>query len=207
MAEQHEVVRRSDLIPGDQFVIEDAETIKVIADPLRLRLMLETIDAPRTVKELAATLDVPQTRLYYHMKLLEKHGLISVAGRRMVSGIEERSYRSPANGWTISKDLMADAVFSGLLAALFDLTRAELEMALANSNAEPGNAESDVPLLTFTRLWLSEDEVIEVQRGFQQVLERFATSEPGPGKSEYNGAFTLYRTKLRPTEEPSVDAP
>jgi DNA-binding transcriptional ArsR family regulator len=168
--------------------------------------MLETIDAPRTVKELAAKLGVPQTRLYYHVKLLEKHGLIYVAGRRMVSGIEERSYRSPANGWTISKDLMADAVLSGLLAALFDLTRAELEIALANSASEPGEPDGDVPLLTFTRLWLSSDEVATVQRGFQEVLERFATSEPGPGKSEYNGAFALYRT-TRPTMERLADAP
>ena len=198
--------RRADLIPGDQFVIEDPETIKVVADPLRLRLMLETIDAPRTVKELAATLGVPQTRLYYHMKLLEKHGLIHVVGRRMVSGIEERSYRSPSNGWTISKDLMADAVMSGLLAALFDLTRAELEIALANVKTEPGEPDSDVPVLTFTRVWLAEEDVAEFQRGIQDVLERFAMSEPGPGRSEYNGAFALYRTKMRPAEEHPDDA-
>jgi hypothetical protein len=96
---------------------------------------------------------------------------------------------------------------SGLLATLFDLTRAELEIALANSASEPGEPDSDVPLLTFTRVWLSSDDVGVIQQGFQEVLARFATSEPGPGKSEYNGAFALYRTKTRPTEERLADAP
>jgi DNA-binding transcriptional ArsR family regulator len=58
-------------VPGGeeetQFVIEDVATLKALADPLRLRLMNLLATHPRTVKELASIVGVPQTRLYYHV--------------------------------------------------------------------------------------------------------------------------------------------
>src|SRR5688572_2626952 len=93
-----------------QFVLESLDAIKAVADPLRIRILFETTYFSRTVKELAALLDVPQTRLYYHVKLLERHGLLTVVERRMVSGIEERRYQSPTNGFTISPKLIGEAV-------------------------------------------------------------------------------------------------
>src|SRR5918999_142666 len=94
----------------EQVVLEDVDALRAVADPLRLRILFETTYTGRTVKELAALLGVPQTRLYYHVKLLQRHDLLSVVERRMVSGIEERRYRSAAGGFTISPSLLGEAV-------------------------------------------------------------------------------------------------
>ncbi|MFB7377529.1 ArsR/SmtB family transcription factor [Kitasatospora purpeofusca] len=79
--------------------VEDAATLKALADPLRLAildvLMAAVGTGPLTAKEIAAALDEPQTKLYRHIKQLEKAGLIRVAGTRLVSGIVESRY-SPA---------------------------------------------------------------------------------------------------------------
>ncbi|MFD4909361.1 ArsR/SmtB family transcription factor [Kitasatospora purpeofusca] len=79
--------------------VEDAATLKALADPLRLAildvLMAAAGTGPLTAKEIAAALDEPQTKLYRHIKQLEKVGLIRVAGTRLVSGIVESRY-SPA---------------------------------------------------------------------------------------------------------------
>ncbi|MFE6751346.1 ArsR/SmtB family transcription factor [Kitasatospora purpeofusca] len=79
--------------------VEDAATLKALADPLRLAildvLMAAAGTGPLTAKEIAAALDEPQTKLYRHIKQLEKAGLIRVAGTRLVSGIVESRY-SPA---------------------------------------------------------------------------------------------------------------
>src|ERR1700757_2392666 len=91
----------------EEFVIEDVDTLKVLADPVRLRIHFE-LEEPRTVKELAAALHMPQTRLYYHVKRLEKAGLIGVVSRRTVSGIEERTYRTTARSTTVSPTLGAE---------------------------------------------------------------------------------------------------
>jgi predicted ArsR family transcriptional regulator len=47
-----------------------------------------------SVKELAAELDEPQTKLYRHVRQLEAVGLIKVASTRMVSGILEQRYQA-----------------------------------------------------------------------------------------------------------------
>ncbi|WP_051755347.1 ArsR/SmtB family transcription factor [Kitasatospora purpeofusca] len=79
--------------------VEDAATLKALADPLRLAildvLVTSAATGPLTAKEIAAALDEPQTKLYRHIKQLEKAGLIRVAGTRLVSGIVESRY-SPA---------------------------------------------------------------------------------------------------------------
>ena len=62
-------------IPKEVHVIDDVATLQVVADPLRLRLLEQLRREPQTVKQLAAALDVAQTKLYYHIKLLEEHDL------------------------------------------------------------------------------------------------------------------------------------
>src|SRR5438552_14035615 len=102
-----------------------------MADPIRIRFILELGEGPRTVKEVAEALGVPPTRLYYHLKILEREGLVRVANRRMVSGIEERTYEAVAEFWSVPPSMAAAALYeSGALGALFDLVRAEIEVVL-----------------------------------------------------------------------------
>jgi DNA-binding transcriptional ArsR family regulator len=178
--------------PDEQFVLETLDAIKAVADPLRIQILFETTYFGRTVKELAALLDVPQTRLYYHVKLLERHGLLTVVERRMVSGIEERRYRSPTNGFTISPTLMAEAVDSGLLTAMLDLTGAELGVALSAETAAPGSPDSTVPILTFNRMWVAPDDVPSFIKDLGALIERYDAREPTEGRVEYHGLFAMY---------------
>jgi DNA-binding transcriptional ArsR family regulator len=179
--------------PDDpQFVLETLDAIKAVADPLRIRILFETTYFGRTVKELSALLDVPQTRLYYHVKLLERQGLLMVVERRMVSGIEERRYRSPTNGFTISPKLIGQAVDSGLLTAMLDLTAAELGVALSAETSEPGQPDSNVPILTFNRMWLDPDDIPSFIKGLGGLIERYDAREPTAGHVEYHGLFTMY---------------
>ena len=60
-------------------------TLKLMADPLRAKL-LGLFAVPATIQELAAQLNVPVTRLYYHVHLLEEHGLIQVVDSHPTGG-------------------------------------------------------------------------------------------------------------------------
>ena len=65
--------------------ISDIETLKIISDPLRLKI-LELIRVAnqtgelRTTKQLAQTLDMTQPKLYYHIKQLQKHAFVKAFG-------------------------------------------------------------------------------------------------------------------------------
>ena len=85
----------------EEFIIENVEALKMIADPLRLQI-IRNLDEPRTVKELAERLDKPATKLYYHVNQLEKHQIIRVVDTRIVSGIIEKHYRVTAKSYHVA---------------------------------------------------------------------------------------------------------
>lgn len=92
------------------FEIESLETLKVISDPLRIELMDQIGHANDrgellTVKQLAGLLSSPLHKLYYHMNLLETHGLVQVAETQIVSGIIEKHYALTAHQVRVAKDL------------------------------------------------------------------------------------------------------
>ncbi|MFG3054485.1 helix-turn-helix domain-containing protein [Kitasatospora sp. NPDC048239] len=90
--------------------VGDVETLKALADPLRLsilRALMEAAGEGLTAKEIAAFLGESQTKLYRHLKQLEKAGLIVVAGTRLVSGIVESRYAAAQESVRLSPELFA----------------------------------------------------------------------------------------------------
>lgn len=180
-------------------VISDVGTLKALADPVRIRIVMELGMGPKTVKEVAAILDAPPTRLYYHFKILERNRLIRVAGRRLVSGIEERSYEATAMSWTTAPDATSTIVASGIIDALLGVVRAELEVALLSKPGQPvGEPSSPVPFLALTRLALSEADVEELQERLGAIMDDFGEDGMPPvGKRLHHMLFAGYRA---PTE-------
>jgi DNA-binding transcriptional ArsR family regulator len=178
----------------EQVVIDDVDALKALADPRRMSLLLAAADEAMTVKELAGLLDVPPTRLYYHVKMLVSHGLMRVAKRRMVSGIEERSYQATAKSWTLSAPLLSSAlVRTGVIKALLDMTAAELGLALGRDEVLIGEPNSSVPVLVFTKWMLDPDAAAEVQRRLESMMEEFGSLRARDGESEYHALLTVYR--------------
>src|SRR5689334_5448431 len=121
-----------DFEPEQVMTIDDLETLKVAADPTRLRILEVLAEKPLTVKQVARKLDTTPTKLYYHVNLLEQHGLIMVTSSRIVSGIIEKQYRTRAHSLRVSRELLAlrdnqtDEGVDSLLSAVFDATRADV---------------------------------------------------------------------------------
>lgn len=119
--------------PKEIHIIADLATLQVVADPLRLRILEQLRREPQTVKQLAAALDVPQTKLYYHIKLLEEHGLIRISQTRVVSGIIEKQYGITAYRLSVERTLLspsAPAPDEGLdtfLSVVLDHTKSEIQ--------------------------------------------------------------------------------
>jgi DNA-binding transcriptional ArsR family regulator len=87
--------------------VEDAATMKALADPLRLKILRVLGKGARveprvmTVKQLAEELGEPTTKLYRHIKQLLAVDMIQVAELRLVGGIVEQHYRVAQAGWAV----------------------------------------------------------------------------------------------------------
>ncbi|MER5638829.1 helix-turn-helix domain-containing protein [Kitasatospora sp. NPDC002227] len=120
--------------PAREREVDDVETLKALADPLRLAILgvltRHGRDA-RSVKQVAAELGESPSKLYRHVRQLEKVGLIAVAGTRLVSGIVESRYVAAQRSLRLSRAILQGTpgeqpeALDTLLAAL-DATRAEL---------------------------------------------------------------------------------
>src|SRR5690242_3500259 len=124
---------------GDEIlIVTDLETLRIVSEPTRLRVIELLRERTRTVKELAAALAVPQTRLYYHVKLLEEHGVIRVDSTRTVSGIIEKTYAATASRLSLDRAVLSpdaaldDEGVEALLAFVIDGAKAEIRRGVAS---------------------------------------------------------------------------
>ena len=113
------MVNMEDLMAEAIRQVDDVDTLKALADPLRLAIMrclMRDARAAMTVKEIAQRLEQGPTRLYRHIKLLEKVGLIEVVSSRIISGAYEHRYRVAQRVIRVSRDLLMDPANAGELA-------------------------------------------------------------------------------------------
>jgi DNA-binding transcriptional ArsR family regulator len=78
--------------PAPIMMVRDLETLKILADPLRNQIL--EILAPRklTINQMAEKLGLAPSKLYYHINLLEKYGLIKEVDTIIKANIIEKVY-------------------------------------------------------------------------------------------------------------------
>ncbi|HEV2528057.1 MAG TPA: helix-turn-helix domain-containing protein [Thermomicrobiales bacterium] len=150
-------------------ILDDPDVLRIVADPLRLRLLEALRRAPMTVTELAEELGVARTRLYYHVRLLEGAGLVTVAETNVVSGIPEKRYRVTAYRLTIDRALLTGAggdrqPLDVLLSVIFDEVASEIRRSVTSGliDLDDGGGSNIAPRrMAIGRNWyrLSDREV------------------------------------------------
>lgn len=127
--------------PRDVLEIERPEQLKALGHPLRLKVLqvLGESDKPLTNRELAASLSVDPGHLHFHVRMLNRAGLIELAD----SAGREKPYRPVAKHFIVSQEIRATGLASELQAAQlrelqrgFDLFAAEGEFRSAQLHAK-----------------------------------------------------------------------
>ncbi|WP_440118938.1 ArsR/SmtB family transcription factor [Paenibacillus sp. QZ-Y1] len=77
-----------------QKVLSTIEEIKVYSDPYRIQIMnmFNTQGRPSTVKEVADQMGEVPAKVHYHVKKLEKIGLLTIVSTREINGIIAKYY-------------------------------------------------------------------------------------------------------------------
>jgi DNA-binding transcriptional ArsR family regulator len=102
---------------------------RALADPLRIQLFEALWRGPRSVKELAAEVGLAPDRLYYHLRQLERAGIVEVAEyRRLASGQAERVYRKAEV--EPPSDTSSPEELAGFFGSVLDATKADVTAAL-----------------------------------------------------------------------------
>jgi DNA-binding transcriptional ArsR family regulator len=90
----------------DVAVIEDPAAAEVSLDPTRARLLAELAE-PGSATTLAARVGLPRQKVNYHLRALEKHGLVELVEERRKGNVTERVLRATASSYVISPTALA----------------------------------------------------------------------------------------------------
>src|SRR6266498_3547459 len=85
----------------DVAVIVDPAAAEVALDPVRARLLAELAE-PGSATTLAARVGLPRQKVNYHLRTLERHGLIQLVEERKKGNVTERFLRAAAIAFVIS---------------------------------------------------------------------------------------------------------
>lgn len=203
--------------PLSELLISDLETLRIIADPIRLRILELLIMEAQPVKRLAASLGLPQTKLYYHINLLEEHGLVRVVATRVVSGIIEKRYGAAAQSYRIDDALLAlsapggDETFEMMLSTLLDGVKRDLRQGLAAGVIELRDDAPPARKLTLGRapLLLTPERAAELHLRLQDLIDEYCArpherGAPAPGAQRFQLFIACFPTYV--AEEPPDQA-
>jgi DNA-binding transcriptional ArsR family regulator len=89
-------------------VIDDPAAAAVALEPVRSRLLAELIE-PASAAALAARLGIARQKVNYHLRALEAHRLVRVAGERRWGGLTERRLVATAASYVVSPRALGPA--------------------------------------------------------------------------------------------------
>lgn len=156
----------------EQRAITDLDSLKVMANPLRVRLLQELAAQAASAKELAARLGEGQTKLYRHLELMCRHGFIEVVQTRSVGGLEERQYRATARSFVLDTAVFAEdePALGQVLSFVLDTTRADIKARARDGSIDLG-ARAPQPRALLARRCLLRLSDAQVQRYYQALAE------------------------------------
>jgi DNA-binding transcriptional ArsR family regulator len=182
--------------PGDDgeatAAAANVDVLKALADPLRLNLLYALTRETgaglpvMSVKELAAELGEPQTKLYRHIKHLESAGLIHAVASRVVSGILEQRYQARRGDLTVGDDLTEHEKGSpeaeAMAAAAMEFFRRQFFAARRAGHDDLTGAEPEPyrrTLLALADGWVPASRAAAIREQLRQMLDDLPATTAG----------------------------
>ncbi len=90
----------------DIAIIEDPAAAGASLDPIRTQILRELV-RPGSATQLAVRVGLPRQKVNYHLKALERHGLVELVEERRKGNVTERVVQATAASYLISPTALA----------------------------------------------------------------------------------------------------
>jgi DNA-binding transcriptional ArsR family regulator len=158
------------------YTIRSLEQARLLANPLRVRLLREFIEEPRTTMQVAERLGEKAPKLYRHVQALLDAGLLERKGERKKRGTTERYLQAVAARFEVDSSLFAQAGRGaaggggGQFAKMLRTVFANAEEELLAHWADP-ISETHPPMIARVRVLGSRAEIARLQRRIMAIVE------------------------------------
>jgi DNA-binding transcriptional ArsR family regulator len=199
----------------DLLYLERVEQAETLLKPQRIEVLRQLAE-PRSCTEVAARLDQTQQRVYYHVKRLVEHGLVTQVAERRVRGINEGVYQATARAYWLSPGLVGrigqrqqrDEASLGYLLDLME--EVQSDVAALHSQAahrpvhagDPDSDEPDLPSLGVSgEIRVRPDRRPEFMADLKAALQDLFTRYGGAEGDAFKLAVACYPDRPRDAED------
>jgi DNA-binding transcriptional ArsR family regulator len=172
--------------PALVLMVKDLETLKILADPLRNQILEILAPEKLTVNQIAEKLGLAPSKLYYHINLLEKYGLIQEVDSIVKANIIEKIYwitayecKMDENLCNFSTPVGQQSIITTMLTPI-DTTREDIRRSLeARASAlEQGAEEHPRQVVIYREVRNMSDQTADgFAERLKEVLEDFEKYE------------------------------
>ena len=187
----------------DLLYLERVEQAETLLKPQRIEVLRQLAE-PRSCTEVAARLNQTQQRVYYHVKRLVEHGLVTQVAERRVRGINEGVYEAAARAYWLSPRLVGrigqrqqrDEASLGYLLDLMEEVQSDvaaLHSQAAHRAGEPAADEPDLPSLGVSgEIRVRPDRRPEFMADLKAALQDLFTKYGGADGDAFKLAVACY---------------
>lgn len=158
-------------------IVREPRQIKALMDPLRHRILSALCREPRTTKQVATLLGEPPTKLYRHVAILERLGLVRLVRTEPKRGTTEKYFEAVARSFSLGTSGLtgqAKGTAEELFSNAFDDVLQDIRAA-ANS----GRLRQNSTLLATGLLRIPDGRLAEFQGRLRRLGEEFSKDGEG----------------------------
>jgi DNA-binding transcriptional ArsR family regulator len=176
----------------EHYEIENIEQLRAVADMLRLRLIELLQKKPMTVTQLGEEMGQAPAKVHYHVRELEKVGLLRLVEGREKGGILEKYYQPIAREISVEKSLLsappdeALAMTGAWLNQIKDGFQGALRLALEQKDSKPRMT------FGFTRLYVTAEEHELLCKQIMEFIKPYENRRGVEGELEVQSCLLIY---------------
>ncbi|GCE21233.1 helix-turn-helix domain-containing protein [Dictyobacter kobayashii] len=177
----------------DTYIIGSLEQLRAISDQLRVTILHVLRDQAMTTKQLGDRLELAPAKVHYHVRELERVGLVQLVETREKGGILEKYYQPVARNFSVSSEILLssppDEVFS-LLSDMLEQSKADF-LRSARQSLERKN-DLDNVLLRLVQLRATHEEMTALSEQIFALLQPYEDRGNNGDGEVLQGMFMLY---------------
>jgi DNA-binding transcriptional ArsR family regulator len=177
----------------ERYEIETLEQLRAIADMLRLRIVDLLYERPMTVTQLAERLGIAPAKVHYHVRELEKVGLLRLVETREKGGILEKYYQPVARSFEVAKELLHSSAGDEVI----QTTRGwfqQFQDGFLRSIQAHAQHPTEKPMYSFglTRLYMTHEELEKLLHTIAELARPYEVRRDIEGEHELVGSLIVY---------------
>lgn len=159
-------------------VLTTLDQIRVYSDPYRIEILFnfEKFDRPANCKEIADSMGEVPAKVHYHIKKMEKAGILTLAYTKNINGIIAKYYEPTAENFIIQQSLKeSDAINSivgktylNTISQIFDKGKSDF-LKIVEKNAKNHNKGKGV--VQYSDIFLTDDEAEELHNYIDKIIK------------------------------------